>query len=45
MEKELVGGFTRRYNVKRLVWYESHEVVTAAITREANQEVESHLEY
>ena len=30
----LVEGFTRTYNVKRLVWFETHEDVTAAITRE-----------
>ena len=30
----LVDGFTKTYNVKRLVWFEAHEDVTAAITRE-----------
>jgi putative endonuclease len=30
----LVEGFTRHYNVKRLVWFETHDDVTAAITRE-----------
>jgi len=29
-----VPGFTRRYGVKRLVWYESHEDVQVAIARE-----------
>ena len=29
-----VPGFTRRYGVKHLVWYETHEDVTAAIARE-----------
>jgi len=27
-------GFTARYNVNRLVWFESHELVNNAITRE-----------
>jgi putative endonuclease len=30
----LVGGFTKEYDVKDLVWYEIHEDATAAITRE-----------
>ena len=30
----VVEGFTKKYNVKRLVWFEIHEDVTAAITRE-----------
>jgi len=30
----LVDGFTRRYGLKRLVWYEQHETMEAAITRE-----------
>jgi putative endonuclease len=29
-----VSGFTKTYNVKRLVWYEVHEDINAAITRE-----------
>ena len=31
---DVVGGFTRRYGVHRLVWFELHEDMTAAITRE-----------
>lgn len=31
---EAFGGFTARYGVKRLVWYETHNDVHAAITRE-----------
>jgi putative endonuclease len=27
-------GFTARYNVTRLVWFESHELINNAITRE-----------
>ena len=27
-------GFTKRYGVKRLVWYEAHDDPSAAITRE-----------
>jgi putative endonuclease len=29
-----VAGFTKEYGVKRLVWYEAHTEVLAAITRE-----------
>ncbi|ODR98390.1 excinuclease ABC subunit C [Methyloceanibacter methanicus] len=29
-------GFTRRYGLKRLVWCEHHETITAAIQREKN---------
>ncbi len=29
-----VGGFTRRYRVHCLVWYEPHDDMTSAITRE-----------
>jgi len=29
-----VPGFTKRYGLKRLVWYEPHEVMTVAIQRE-----------
>jgi len=31
---EVVPGFTQEYGVKRLVWYEVHEDIHAAITRE-----------
>ena len=31
---DVAGGFTRRYRVHRLVWFELHEDMTAAITRE-----------
>ena len=27
-------GFTKRYGVTRLVWYETHDVITLAIRRE-----------
>ena len=30
----LVEGFTRRYRVDMLVWYEPHETMTSAIARE-----------
>jgi len=29
-----IQGFTKKYNVKRLVWYELHERMAAAIQRE-----------
>jgi putative endonuclease len=30
----LAEGFTKTYQVKRLVWFETHEDIIAAITRE-----------
>lgn len=30
----LIEGFTKRYGLHRLVWYERHELITAAIQRE-----------
>ena len=30
----LVRGFTRRYGIKRLVWFEVHETMESAIQRE-----------
>jgi putative endonuclease len=30
----VVPGFTRRYGVTRLVWYETHDSIEAAIRRE-----------
>jgi len=32
----LLEGFTKRYDVKRLVWMERHETIMAAIQREKN---------
>ena len=32
--EKLVDGFTKAYDVRKLVWYEIHEDVMAAITRE-----------
>ena len=29
-----IKGFTKRYGIKRLVWFEMHETMHAAITRE-----------
>ena len=31
---DLVGGFTSRYGVHTLVWYERHETMASAIARE-----------
>jgi len=31
---DLIPGFTRRYSVKTLVWYESHETRESAFIRE-----------
>ena len=33
-QHDLVEGFTQRYRVHRLVWYEVHESMESAITRE-----------
>ncbi|HQT65303.1 MAG: endonuclease [Acidocella sp. 20-57-95] len=30
----ITGGFTAKYNTKRLVWYEPHETMESAIIRE-----------
>jgi putative endonuclease len=31
---ELVEGFTKKYKIHRLVWYEAHETADSAISRE-----------
>lgn len=33
-KNNMIEGFTKQYNVHRLVWYELHENMEAAITRE-----------
>jgi putative endonuclease len=33
-QQELVSGFTKRYGVHRLVWYEVHATAESAIVRE-----------
>ncbi len=33
-QNNLSPGFTSKYNVKTLVWFEEHDLVTAAIARE-----------
>ena len=33
-KNDMVEGFTSRYNVHRLVWYELHKSMESAITRE-----------
>jgi putative endonuclease len=33
-KNNFVDGFTKRYNVHTLVWYELHETMASAITRE-----------
>ena len=35
-KQELTKGFTSRYGVKRLVWYEAHMTARDAIQREKN---------
>ncbi len=34
--EEVVEGFTKKYGVHRLVWYEAHETIETAIQREKN---------
>ena len=34
--QSLIPGFSKRYNLTRLAWYEVHEDVRAAIRREKN---------
>ena len=33
-KNDMVEGFTKRYNVHQLVWYELHDSMESAITRE-----------
>ena len=33
-QNNMVEGFTKRYDIHRLVWYELHESMESAITRE-----------
>ena len=33
-KNDVVKGFTQRYGVHTLVWYEAHETMESAITRE-----------
>ena len=33
-KNDLVEGFTERYGVRRLVWFELHEILESAIARE-----------
>jgi len=33
-KNDLVDGFTRKYQIHRLVWYEQHETMESAINRE-----------
>jgi len=33
-KSDLVEGFTKRYRLHRLVWYETHETMESAIKRE-----------
>ena len=32
--EHLIDGFTKKYGINRLVWYEPHDLMTAAIQRE-----------
>ena len=41
---KLIEGFTKRYGVHILVWYEIHETLESAITREKNIKMEPRVE-
>ncbi len=44
-KNNLVGGFTKKYQVHQLVWYEVHESMESAIMREKEvKRVETGLE-
>ncbi len=36
-QNELVPGFTKKYGVKTLVWFEKHELVARALQREKSK--------
>jgi len=40
----LVEGFSKRYGVHQLVWYELHENMESAITREKQLKMEATVE-
>jgi putative endonuclease len=33
-KSKIIPGFTQRYNVRKLVWFEAHSSVRAAVSRE-----------
>jgi putative endonuclease len=35
-KEDLADGFTKRYGIKRLVYFEQHETIAAALQREKN---------
>jgi len=41
-KNDFVDGFTKRYQVHTLVWYEAHESMVSAIAKE--KELASHVE-
>ena len=43
-KNEVLPGFTKRYGIKTLVWYEQHETREAALTRTSVEEMESGVE-
>jgi putative endonuclease len=40
----LADGFTKRYGVKMLVYFEAHETIAAALQREKNKALVSRME-
>jgi putative endonuclease len=43
-KNKVARGFTKRYGVGRLVWFEIYDDPTTAITRERSQEMAARLE-
>ena len=43
-KNSLVDGFTKKYKVDKLIYYEAHENAESAIQRKADPEMESTLE-
>jgi putative endonuclease len=43
-KNDVVAGFTKRYGAHTLVWFEQHETMESAISREGAESVEARLE-
>jgi putative endonuclease len=43
-KNDSVEGFTKRYGIHTLVWYEVHQSMETAIARESHQGMETRLE-
>jgi len=43
-KNDIIEGFTKRYGVHQLVWYEVHDSMESAVRREAIERVEAKVE-